>query len=78
MNKARLKQLEGVLATLEKAKDDLEYLRDEEQSAYENMPEVFQWSEKGEKMQEIANNLDNAIYPVEEAIDAVQEVLDNL
>ena len=78
MNKQRRKELEEVLATLEGCKDTIEYLRDEEQSAFENMPEQFQESEVGEKMQEIADALDDAVFPVEEAIDALQEIVDNL
>lgn len=76
MNKRRRKELEDVLASLEKAKDRLEVVRDDEREAYEALPEQFQQPERAEKMEKIADLIDEAIWPVEEAIDAVQAVLD--
>lgn len=76
MNKRRRKELEDVLASLEKTKDRLEVVRDDEREAYEALPEQFQQTERAEKMEEIADLIDEAIWPVEEAIDAVQAVLD--
>lgn len=76
MNKRRRKELEDVLAALERAKDRLEVVRDDEREAYEALPEQFQQTERAEKMEEIADLIDEAIWPVEEAIDAVQAVLD--
>jgi hypothetical protein len=49
----------------------LEEVRDEEQDAYDNMPEGLQYSERGDMMQEAIDSLD-------EAVDAVDEVISNL
>jgi uncharacterized coiled-coil DUF342 family protein len=71
MNKDRRKAI--VLAAVELAKakeiiesvkDDLETLRDEEQEYYENMPEAFQYADKG--------------YAAEEAITAFNEAIEVL
>lgn len=75
MNKRRRKELEDVLAALERAKDRLEVVRDDERMAYESLPEQFQLTERAEKMEEIADLVDSAIWPVEEAIEAVQDIL---
>lgn len=76
MNKRRRKELKDVLASLEKAKDRLEVARDDEREAYEALPEQFQQTERAEKMEKVADLIDEAIWPVEEAIDAVRAVLD--
>jgi seryl-tRNA synthetase len=51
----------------EEVKTVLEGLRDEEQEAYDNMPESFQNGEKGEKAQA-------AITAMEEAISSLEEI----
>ena len=74
MNKSRRKLLEGVVSTMRKLKDmennnhtldvikqaadDLERAQDEEQDAYDNLPENLMWSDKADTM---ADNLDNLL-----------------
>lgn len=90
MNKARRKELEkavsllnGAQENVEKAKEIVETVRDEEQEAYDNLPESIQYGEKGDIMEENINQLDDAfgeidtIYDsIEEQIDAIREVID--
>ena len=52
MNKTRRKWLEKTIATLEDQKLELESICEEEQEAYDNMPESLQESEKGQTMYE--------------------------
>ena len=59
------------MRAIQDAYDVLEEVRDEEQDAYDNMPEGLQYSERGDMMQEAIDNLD-------EAVDAVDEVISNL
>ena len=49
----------------------IEEIKDEEQEKYDNLPENFQSSSKGEEYEENINNL-------EEAIDSIQSGLDTL
>jgi len=42
-------------------------VRDEEQEAYDNMPESFQGGEKGEKAQECISAIEDAISSLEDA-----------
>jgi hypothetical protein len=60
-----------VVERLEAAKSDLEMIRDEEQEAFDNMPEGLQGSERGEAMEE-------GIYQIEEAMDGLDSALDSL
>ena len=73
MNKARraslklvLSKIETLTAYIEEIKEDLQGVLDEEEEAYENLPESIQGSERGEQMQEY-------IEALEEAIDSLDE-----
>lgn len=62
-----LDQLQGAYSNLERA-------RDEEQDAFDNMPEGLQESDRGAEMEENIEALDNAISALDDAISALQEV----
>lgn len=66
MNKDRRKRLaeatdliERAQSLLEKAAGIVEEVRDEEQDAFNNMPESLQDGERGQRMQEAIDALDN-------------------
>ena len=74
MNKVRRKELARVVDLLDQARDLLETIRDEEQEAFENLPESIQCSERGETME-------NCIGTMEEMLDyldtgELQEIVD--
>lgn len=69
MNKARRKEIDSVIEVLEKAKEQLEVIRDDEQDYFDNMPESFQYAEKGEAAEEAISNLDYAIDQIDEVIE---------
>lgn len=71
MNAKRRKELEKVIELIEDAKNKLEALKDEEQEAFDNMPESLQYSEKGERMEEIISNLDDSLSDLESAIENI-------
>lgn len=50
MNNIRRKKLEKALSMIGSAKDILDEVRDEEQEAFDNLPESFQYSEREEQM----------------------------
>ena len=49
MNKPRRKQLMAISERLDELKSDLESVRDDEQNAFDQMPESFQSGERGQK-----------------------------
>lgn len=90
MNRDRRKELaeaitllNGAQEDLESAKDIIDSVRDEEEEAYDNLPESLQEGEKGEVMQvnidsldEIVSELEDIKDSIEVQIDAVQDVID--
>lgn len=74
MNKYRREQIRKALQLVEEAYSLLSVAKDEEEMAYENLPESLQLSERGEAMQENVDNLDTAVTALEEA----KEALDNI
>ena len=71
MNKVRRKEIEKVIALLDEARTRLEEINEEEQEAFDNMPEGIQMSERGEKME-------NCIYYMEDVIGALEDASENL
>lgn len=64
MNKQRRIRVKEALELIDRARGILKEVRDEEQESFDNLPEGLQEGEKGERMQE--------------NIDALEEFLDNL
>lgn len=59
-----MKQMEEAAALLTAAKEAIESIKEEEEEAYDNLPDSFQEGAQGDQMQE--------------NIDAMDEVIDNL
>lgn len=75
MNKQRRKSLTEAYDKLAEVVESIEFLRDEEQESFDNLPEGIQESERGEQMQEYIDSMENALTSLEEAIDYLDEVL---
>lgn len=71
MNKARRKQLADIADQLEELKDRLVLLEEEEQDAFDNLPEGLQQAEKGQAMELAAQQIATAADAVTEAIEAL-------
>ena len=71
MHNPRRKEIEKITADLEAIKERIEALQEEEQDAFDNLPESIQYGERGDKMQSAIDNL-------EYAADNIQDCLDNL
>lgn len=68
MNRTRREAIDDLIEQLENIQQQIETLKDEEQTAYDNLPETLQYSERGETMTEAIDNLESAESDVEEAI----------
>lgn len=75
MNKQRRKAIEKISDKLEELQAELQMLKDEEEEAYDNLPESLQDGEKGEAMQEAIEYLDNADSFIEDAKDALNDAV---
>lgn len=75
MNKQRKQRFEEVVGSLEEAKDILGDIQQEEQEAFDNLPEGLQISECGEKMQEYIDLMDDCNDKIDDVIDFVHDEL---
>lgn len=71
MNAKDRKQLAEIRGTLEQAHADLEQLQSAEQDKFDNMSEGLQQGERGQAIEQAANEL-------QEAVDNLQQAIDNL
>ena len=74
MNNNRRKQLQAIREELQDIYERLDILCDEEWAAYDNLPEPFQDSERGEKMQSAISTLESVRDQVWEAADEIGEI----
>ena len=74
MNKARRQALTSTYELISQIRTIVELVHDEEEEAYENMPESIQYSDRGEQMSANVYELDNLLYE----IDAIEESIDNI
>ena len=73
MNKQRRQDLLDVLALLSEASDRLNEIREEEQEAFDNMPEGLQCSSRGETMQEAIDTMDEWNSDIEDIKSRIEE-----
>ena len=74
MNAARRKELSKAIDLIEQAKEIISAGAEEEREAYDNLPEGLQESEMGEKMNEIADELEYV--DLDEVVDTIQEIIE--
>lgn len=75
MNKDRRKRIQDIKDQLVDLQTEIEEIKDEEQEAYDNLPESLQDGEKGEKMTDAVDNLDLAYSSLEDAIGYLDEAI---
>lgn len=71
MNQKRRTQVSSVVDILEDCVTSLESICEEEQNAFDNLPESFRYSSRGEQMEEFLSTL-------ADAIDSLNDVTDSL
>ena len=74
MNKERRKELEEIAGAIMDVRMRLESVKDEEQDAFDALPEGFQRSDKGEAMEEAIQNMEDAIGQLEDAQSSVENI----
>ena len=77
MKEDRLKNLKRCLNMIQNAHDVLDEVRDEEQDAFDNLPEGLQDSERGDLMQEAVDNLDETIDYLDDVLSSLEDVETN-
>lgn len=75
MNKDRRERLQELKDKLLDIQTGLEEIKDEEQEAYDNLPESLQEGDKGQKMSDAIDNLDSAYSSTEEIAEYLDEAM---
>lgn len=75
MNKVRRKTIEEIISIMENLKERIDNVSEEEQEAFDNLPEGLQASEKGEKMEENVGILEEASSSLDDIVSNLQELL---
>lgn len=75
MNNARRKALRDALTRLEEVKGMIEICRDEEQEAFDNMPESLQSGEKGQAAEDAISALEDAVNGFEEIVSQIEDAI---
>lgn len=73
MNNKRRKEISKIVSTLEDVRDRLSEVVDEEQIAFDNMPESIQGSDRGCDSEEAIGYLSDALDSVESALAYLDE-----
>ena len=68
MNSERRKRLAKICEQLEEIQVEIQAIADEEQECYDNLPESLQYAERGERMSEIVDTLNDAANDMESPI----------
>ena len=74
MNKARRKRLGEAFDLIGEAQDILCSVREEEQEAYENLPDCFQDGERGEEMQNYMDMIEEAEGYLDDANSVIEQI----
>ena len=74
MNKQRRQDLQAAIDHLEMASDLVQKSLDGEQMAFDNLPEQFQWDERGEAMEEAISCMEEAVGAIDEAIQVTSAI----
>ncbi len=76
MNKQRRNRLQKVIDQLEELKVEVSSICEEEQEAYDNMPESLQDGDSGSQMYENISTLEDQESNFDELIENLQEVIE--
>lgn len=76
MNAQRRKEIQKAIALIEEARTILDYVAEEEREAYDNLPESLQYSERGERMEEIADSIESVCSELEDQVSELEGVLE--
>lgn len=74
MNKKRRERVLKAVNSLEEISTIVEEILDEEQDAYDNMPENLLSSMRAEESEEAIETLDEAMESINSAVDALSEI----
>lgn len=76
MNIKRRRKILQVICALEEQLEQIESVCEEEQEAYDNLPEGIQGSDRGDTMYEIIDGMESAYSDLKDIISNLQEIVE--
>lgn len=76
MNANRRKWLAQIISKLEDLQQEVQEMAEQERECFENLPDALQQSERGETMEENADDLDETDTDFESLLDTLREVVE--
>lgn len=73
MNKARRKKLSDLIDLLTQVSEELCDLANDEQEAYDNLPESFQVPDREDEMEQVVEALNDASASINDVIESISE-----
>lgn len=74
MNKTRRKKIVELINKLDVMIGDLDVLKSDEESCYDNLPDSIRDSDRGNEMEEYISAMEDALSSLEEAKDRLDEI----
>lgn len=74
MNKERRNKIQKYVGLITEIKDGIEEIKEDEEMAFDNLPENLQGSFRGEEMEEAIDHLEEAIDNIDNAIMELEEI----
>lgn len=75
MNAARRKLIQGVIDKLNEIKEEIDIIKDEEQSALDMIPDNLQEGERATTMQTAVDALENSSSSIDDIVTELDEVI---
>lgn len=73
MNKERRKKLDDVIYLLQASKDIIDKVQTEESDAFYNLTDGLQCTERGMKMEECIDNMEDAMGLIDDTVDLLED-----
>lgn len=77
MNQTRRNRIREIQEKLTSLTEEVELLLEEEQGAYENMPDSIKESERGEKTMRAVDILENAKGEIEDSVSTLEDIFED-
>ena len=75
MNKVRRKKLQKVVDLIAEARELMDEVREEEEAAYDNLPESLQGGERGQEMEECFSSLEEFVSSLEDIETTIEDMI---
>lgn len=76
MNNQRRKRIENLIKILEDLQPEIDSVAEEERDAFDNLPESLQQADRGSRMEEVADALEEVSSDIEDMIATLYESLE--